>query len=232
MDTHASAAPWNVERALLLCGVLAPIVYVGTDLVACLLYPGFSSTDQAVSELFAIGAPTSGLVVPLFTLSSALLLPFAFAIWRTAGDIRWMRTVAVMVAANAVNGLVLWNFFPMHMRGVAPTFTDTMHLVFAANPFVLLGIVFAALALRGPFRAYSVATIAVVVLLAVFSFRNAPQVGTNGPTPWMGLTERLAQYVHQIWQAVLAVLLVEGAPGHVEMSHPALGLPGNSRRSR
>ena len=32
--------------------------------------------------------------------------------------------IAWMMLGNAVNSLVLWNFFPMHMRGTPPTFTD------------------------------------------------------------------------------------------------------------
>jgi hypothetical protein len=55
--------------------------------------------------------------------------------------------------ANALNTLVLWNVFPLHMRGVAPTFTDAMHLVLAVNPFVLLSLVFGAAAFKGWFRA-------------------------------------------------------------------------------
>jgi hypothetical protein len=62
----------TLNTVLLVCGVLAPFAYVGTDIVAGLLYPGYSFTAHAPSELFAIGAPTSRLVVPLFSLSSAL----------------------------------------------------------------------------------------------------------------------------------------------------------------
>jgi pimeloyl-ACP methyl ester carboxylesterase len=52
--------------------------YVATDIVAGVRYPGYSLTDQTVSELFVIGAPTSRVVVPLFALSSTLLGAFAF----------------------------------------------------------------------------------------------------------------------------------------------------------
>ena len=60
------------RKALLICGILSPLVYVGTDILAGTLYAGYSFTSQAISELFAIGAPTSSLMVPLFTLSSVL----------------------------------------------------------------------------------------------------------------------------------------------------------------
>jgi hypothetical protein len=69
---------------LLFCGIIAVPLYAATDIIAGTLYPGYSFTDQAVSELFAICASTSGLVVPLFTLYSLLVLAFAFGIWMTA----------------------------------------------------------------------------------------------------------------------------------------------------
>jgi hypothetical protein len=64
-------------------------------------YPGFSYSDKAVSELFAFGAPTSTLVVPLFSLSSALLLLFAIGIWFSANGRHVVRAITVMMALNA-----------------------------------------------------------------------------------------------------------------------------------
>lgn len=62
-----------LRKALLACGILASLTYVATDITASLRYRGYDFIDQTVSELFAIGAPTSGIVVPLFTVSSTLL---------------------------------------------------------------------------------------------------------------------------------------------------------------
>ena len=109
-----------------------------------------------MSELFAIGAPTSTLVVTLFTISSGLLLLFAIGIWLSADHRRLMKPITAMMALNAIDALLLWNFFPMHMRGVEPTFTDTMHGLLAVDPFLLATIVLAALAFRGPFRVYTI----------------------------------------------------------------------------
>ena len=190
------------------CGILTSVVYVGTDILAANLYRGYSFSGQAVSELFAIGAPTSDIVVPLFTLSSILLAAFGFGVLLSSDGGRALRWLAMMTLANAVNSLLLWNVFPMHMRGVATTFTDTMHLVLAANPFVLASIVCGAAAFTRRFRLYSIATIVFMLAMAMSAFRYAPQVAANEPTAWLGLTERIAQYAFQIWQAALAVLLL------------------------
>jgi hypothetical protein len=198
-----------MHKTLLSCGILASLLYVATDILAGTLYSGYSFTGQAVSELFAIGAPTSHLVVPLFTLSSGLLALFALGVWSSSDHHRALRVMAVMIVGNAVNSLVLWNVFPMHMRGVEPTFTDTMHLVLAINPFIPLSIGLGVAAFKDWFRFYSVGTIVILVAAAAFAFMYAPQVGANQPTPWLGLTERIAQYGHQLWQAVLAIVLIQ-----------------------
>lgn len=206
-DSAGHSGNVSLRQILLICGIPASMLYVGTDILASTLYAGYSFTSQAVSELFAIGAPTSHLVVPLFTISSALLLPFALGIRLKSGRNRALRTIALMVAGNAVNSLVLWNFFPMHMRGAEKTFTDTMHLILAINPFVLLALVFGVIAFRNWFRFYSIGTIVVLLVPAIFAFSYVSEVGVNDSTPWLGLTERIAQYSNQLWQSVLAIVL-------------------------
>ena len=83
------------QSPLLACGIAAPVVYIAADIVAARLYPGYSYRDQAVSELFAIGAPTSPLVVLFFSLSSLLYAAFAVSVWRL------QRAMACMILANA-----------------------------------------------------------------------------------------------------------------------------------
>jgi len=200
------------RKVLLTCGLVAPLLYVATDILAGNLYPGYSFTAQAVSELFAIGAPTSRFVVPLFTVHSLLLLAFALGIWMSASRNRALRVMAWMVVGNAVNSLVLWNFFPMHMRGIEKTLTDTMHIILAVNPFVLLTVIFGVAAFRNGFRLYSMATILIMLVPAVFSFSNVARLAANEPTPWLGLGERISQYGNLLWQLALAGLLLRSTP--------------------
>ncbi|MDI5892835.1 DUF998 domain-containing protein [Halomonas rhizosphaerae] len=192
---------------LLICGIIAALCFVATDIAGAILYPDYSFSDQAVSELFAIGAPTSRIVAPLFTLSSFLLMAFAIGVWLSSGHSRLLRLMAAMFAGSALIGVILWNFFPMHMRGAEPTFTDTMHLILATNPFVVLSIVFAVAVFRGWFRLYTVATFVMLLLPAVFAFQYAMEVQENLPTPGLGLGERVAQYAYALWQSTLAIVL-------------------------
>ena len=199
---------FSARRLLLTCGIVGAALYPLSDIFATTRYPGFSYRDQAVSELFAIGAPTSSIVVPLFTLSSGLLFLFAIGIWMSANGQRWVRLMAVMMALNTIDALILWNFFPMHMRGAQPTFTDTMHGLLAIDPFLLVAIVLGAIAFRGWFRVYTVTTIILTMALAVAGLSHIPAVFANQPTPWMGAAERAGQYTTNLWYAVLAVVLL------------------------
>lgn len=195
------------RRWLLACGIAGAALYPVSDIFASTRYPGFNYRDQAVSELFAIGAPTATLVVRLFSVSSALLLLFAVGIGLSANGRRSVQLMAIMMALNATDALVLWNVFPMHMRGSQPTFTDTMHGLLAVDPFLLAAIVLAAFAFHGWFRVYTIATIVFTSVLALMGFSYVSAVFTNHPTPWMGASERAAQYATNLWYAVLAVTL-------------------------
>lgn len=205
-STEGHAA--SVRQLLVTCGIAGAALYPLSDIFATTRYPGFSYRDQAVSELFAIDAPTSALVVPLFTLSSCLLFLFAIGIWMSADGRRWVRPMALMMALNMIDALILWNVFPMHMRGQQPTFTDTMHGLLAIDPFLLAAVILGAIAFRGWFRVYTVATIGFTTVLAIISLSFVSAIIANQPTPWMGATERAAQYATNLWYAVLAVVLL------------------------
>lgn len=198
----------RMRKVLLTCGVVAPIIYLATDIAAASLYPGYSYRDQAVSELFAIGAPTATMVVSLLTVSSLLFVLFSVGL-RSSSQGRPMQLMGLMIFLNAVDSLILWNFFPMHMRGAPLTFTDTMHAILAINPFVLATIALAIFAFKGWFRNYSIVIFVAVLIAATVSFVYVPAVAANQPSPGFGLAERIAQYAHQSWHAALAVLLLK-----------------------
>jgi hypothetical protein len=215
-DESTGKTAISVRQILVACGIVGAVLYPLADIFAATRYPGFSYRDQAVSELFAIGAGTSAIVVPLFTSSSTLLFFFAIGIWMSANGGRLMRAMAVLMALNTIDALVLWNFFPMHMRGVQPTFTDTMHGLLAIDPFLLAGMVLAAIAFRGRFRVYTVATIVFTTTLVIMSVPLITAFMANQPTPWMGAMERAGQYATNLWYAVLAAVLMGQAARDVD----------------
>jgi hypothetical protein len=204
------------HNILLICGVIAPLLYIVTDTVAGILYPDYNFIDQAISELLAINAPTSDFVFPLFTLYDILLIAFAFGVWLSAGKNRSLRVTALLMVGNAVTGLMLWNIFPMHMRGVEAAFTDTMHIILSGIGviFILLAVIFGSYALGKWFRLFSIVTILVFLASSILVFALSPSVAqflgkTVDMPPLTGISERISTYVYLLWQVVLAIALLK-----------------------
>ena len=164
-DTSTTPYSRTIGKLLLVCGILAPLLYVGSDILAAIRWEGYSYTAQSVSELRAIGAPTRPLLVPLLLIYGVLEIAFGFGVWGAAGLKRGVRITGGLLIALGVVDLVA-PFFPMHLRGTEATQTDTMHIVLTAVTvlLILLIIGFGASADGKWFRIYSYATILILVL--------------------------------------------------------------------
>lgn len=195
------------HRILLLSGFMSSLIYLLTDIISGNMYSGYSFNEQAVSELFAIGSPVAPLVVVLFSISSIFVILFAISVFMTCRNRKLFCLLTIMLLGNAIDSLILWNFFPMHMRNVPPTFTDTMHTILAINPFILISIIIGVFMYKGWFRYYSLLTILILFIPAFVSFSYIPLLLSHQPTPWMGFTERVSQYGHLTWLAVLSIVL-------------------------
>jgi len=126
--------------------------------------------------------------------------------------------MTLMMIGNAVNGLVLWNTFLMHMRGTEVTFTDTMHVTLAGVGviFVLLALGSGAVAFRKWFCFYTIGTLLALILTGVATFLYVPKVSANLSTQWLGLTERISTYIYLLWQAVLSIVLFRAEKSQLE----------------
>lgn len=198
-----------LQQALLICGVVSSLVYVAIDLVAASRYPAYSIVDQAISELSAIGAPTSRLWAMMSPVYGILILAFAIGVFRAARGNHPLRVTGALLLVFAGSG-VLWRFFPMHQRGTELMWQDTGHLVLSAVTVTLIlsYIGFGAFALGRRFRAYSFATVVTLLVAGVVGFSWAGRVAAGGPTPWLGAVERINIYGYLLWVAVLAVALI------------------------
>jgi hypothetical protein len=105
-----------VLKVLLALGIVGPLFYVATDILVATQWEGYSYTDQTVSELFAIGAPTRPLAVSLMLTYGALAIAFGVGVWMSAGEKRALRVVAVALIGKEVLGSVATLFAPIHLR--------------------------------------------------------------------------------------------------------------------
>ena len=203
-----------MTRLLLLCGLLASIVYVATDLAAAaLFYPGYDYTAQQVSELSAIGAPSRPFWMLLAYPYSLLTAAFGVGVWRAAGTRLLLRIAAALIVAFAANGFVWGLVAPMHMRGTTFTASDSLHIAFAVAAVLLMlaFMVSGAIVLGRGFRIYTALTIAAMLAAGGIVGTQISAIAENRPTPWMGLVERISVYGPMLWIAVFAVILAREA---------------------
>ena len=214
-------------KVLLICGILASLLYVATDILAGMLWEGYSFSSQAISELSAIGAPTRALVVTLGILYDVFLIAFGLCVWVIAyggGQRRHaLRLVGGVLVAIGAIGFVWAPLFPMHLRGAEMTFTDTMHWAIAGVVvlLILVMITLGAIAYRKWFRLYSIGTLVTLLVGGMWSiFVGGAQIAAEQPTPFFGLTERITVYGYLAWVAVLAIVLLHEERGTGSISPP------------
>jgi Protein of unknown function (DUF998) len=169
---------------------------------------------SAFSGLSAIGVPTRPLWVPLGIVYTLLVAAFGLGVWRSAGRNRPLQVVGALLVASGIIGL---GWPPMHQRAVlaagGATLTDTMHLVWPAMTVLLfmLEIGFGAAAFGRWFRLCSVVTIVILVVFGALVGLEAPSVGGNLPTPWIGVWERISIAGFLLWVVVLAFALLRAS---------------------
>jgi len=213
----------KLRKVLLICGILASLIYVATDILAGMLWEGYSFTSQAISELSAIGAPTRPLVVTLSIIYDVLLIAFGLCVWvLAAGKRRALRLIGGLLVGIGAIGFV-WTQFPMHLRGVEMTFTDTMHWTIAGVVvfLILLMITLGVIAYRKRFRLYSIGTLVTLLVVGMWSiFVGGAQIAAQQPMPFFGVMERITVYGYLAWVAVLAIILLCAERGLRSTSSP------------
>lgn len=196
------------NRVLLMAGIAAVVIYVVGDLLSALLYDGYSYLDQAISELSAFGSPVRPLMVTVILIHDVLVLAFGVGVLR-ASSRKSLSWVGGLLIAIGVTGLPTHTIWPMSSRGMAGGFNDTMHIVLSAvfSVLVVAAMMLSAVAYRGWFRLYAIATIVVVVGFGMASSFAMRGIARND-TPWVGGFERINAYAYFAWLIVLAVTVM------------------------
>lgn len=200
----------SLERLALVSGILSSLLYVAVDLLATSRWPEYRYAHQTVSELSALGAPTRQLWVAIMLPYNLLLVAFGLGVWSAARGRRPLQATGCLLVALAVTGSV-WLFCPMHLRGVTPTLTDTLHIALAVVTGLLAfpAMVLAGIALGRAFRLYSLTTIAVLLAAGAWAGEIAPGIPEGRPTPWIGIIERVNVYGYLLWVLMLGVVLLK-----------------------
>lgn len=205
---ETSAALSNLlQKILLSCGILAALLYLGTDLLAGKLLKGYSFSAQSIGDLGAAGSPMRSLFVVLTLVSSAFMIAFGVGVWQTVSPAILPRIVAGLILGNVVTGLAATLFFP-NPFGVRPDFgTPGVLLMFLSVLCFVLAMVIGAMAFHSWMRILSIAIPATYVLLAILRFATAAS-SFAGTTMLIGTQERTMSYSFLIWVTALAIYLL------------------------
>ena len=71
-----------VHKILLTCGILSSLLYVAATILAAMVWEGYDSIVQPVSELGAIDAPSQPVMLLLGTIYDLLVIAFGIGVWR------------------------------------------------------------------------------------------------------------------------------------------------------
>jgi hypothetical protein len=197
----------KIKSAMIFCGIAYPIIYILSDILASISWVGYSFISQSVSELRAINAPTRPFLVPVLFIATITLVLYAAGILSIGAKKKTITAIGIALLVLGLMDLFIAPFFPMNLRGTEFTFTDAMHIVLTVATVLSIFTVVTLECFTGPkwFRIYSLITLLMLVVFAVWSFMDAPKIAQNLPTPWVGLRERANIYGYMIWLAVATI---------------------------
>ncbi len=212
ISNRPAATAWFTS-VLLLCGVLSSLLYVAMAFLIALQYPGYNSATYTVSELSAIGAPTRLLWTSWAFVYTFLMIGFGWGVIKAADENRALRIAGKLLLIYGALGFA-WHFAPMHQREVlaagGSTLSDTMHLVIAFITVLLMAVAlgFGAAAFGRTFRLYSGISLMALLTFGILTSIEAPNIDSNGPTPMIGVWERINIGIFLLWVIALAFLLL------------------------
>lgn len=199
----------RVTSLLLASGWVSSLLYViAIDVIAARHHSDYHNyTSQMVSELIAVGAPTRKLLTWLFIPYNVIVFLFAAGVWRAAGTRRSARLLAVALAGYGISSTAGLLVAPMDLRGTPNSRRDPLHIVatIVMSLFIIAAMAFGAFVRGVKFRLYTFATIGAVVVFGVSAGLLARPM--PGPTPRLGIAERVNIYATMLWFAVLAIVL-------------------------
>ncbi len=148
-------------------------------------------------------------MVTVILVHNVLLLAFGVGILRVATrrSLGWIGILQVV--DFVVVGLTTHTVWAMSARDLETGFNDTMHIASSMvfSVIVVAMMVLSAVAYRGWFRVYALATAAVVMGFGMASAVAIQGIDEND-TPWAGAFERINAYAYFAWLAVLAVMVI------------------------
>jgi hypothetical protein len=201
-----------LQKVLLICGILAALLYIGTDILAGLLTRGYHFDSQSASRLSAVGAATRPVVLVLDITAGFLLIAFSVGVWFQA-DQNWiLRLMACLLVGNALFSMIAVVFFPLHPGEPVNSPANTLNtIIMAVSVFLLLfAIGFGAAGNHNWLRSFSIGLLVLFLLLTILGIVVFPRMAAGQPVSRVGTQERTMVYAEMLWLALQALVLLRG----------------------
>ncbi len=198
----------DLQRLGILCGILAPLLWLSLIGIAGAMRPGFSHVSQYISELGERGSRTEALMRYFaFEFTGLLYLCFASRLWVTFKKNGVAQLATCLIALDGI-GRMGAGIFPCDPGCAGFSLSQDLHRMFATVGFVSgsLAAIAWGITLRNRgwpqgFTWYSIGTgpLALIFLLLMSSDQN--------PLKTPGLFEHLATSILSLWLIVFAAQL-------------------------
>lgn len=196
-----------LQKVLLISGLLAPLLYFGTDRLVGHLITGYSFSAQSISDVSAIGSPQRSLAVLLTVAACVFTTAFGVGVWLISDQVLLLRVVGVLIIGNAILGLIATLFFPTQYE-VRPNFVSIGVLImFSSVLCSILAMVLGAVVIKGWFRIFSISIPTAFILFAILRFVTAKNSPTGEAVSLIGAQERTMSYSYSLWVFVLSIYL-------------------------
>jgi hypothetical membrane protein len=183
-------------RAAAVGGVVGPVAFITAWGIASTIQPGYSASDDAISELAAVGADTRAFMTGGFVVFALCVFPYAIALRQTVGGRAWIGAAGTGVATLVVAATPL---------GQSPA-TDHRHGIVAVIGYIALALT-PLLAVRPLLDRSRRRAAALSVVTATVS---ASALLLSDATPLTGLFQRIGLTAGQTWIACSAVAMLVG----------------------
>lgn len=204
-----------MKKLLMLCGISAAVVYVGTVILGGLLRPGYSHISEAISELVADGAPNRPLLSSLFLLYNVLASAFGIGLFLKAKS-QSRSQISGIIGSLALflvgpAGILMELAFPQDPGGTATTFAGTMHFVMAG--ITSFGTMVAILLLAfwfksfPPLKSYVIYSWISVMIIFISGSLTAAALASHHPL--FGLIERITILTFTLWLFVIGLKMYQ-----------------------
>jgi hypothetical membrane protein len=191
---------------IMVSAILAVVFYLLHDIIGAINYPGYKWTEQAVSDLTAVDAPSRGIANSLTKIHGIFCcLCYAFICVLAKSQRKAMKTGLYLLTAMHATSAIGYSLFPLTSSGYDGTVQSFIHVYVLTAVVVLLSISSMTLIAIGCFKdnrkALGITTIVALVLMA-----SGP-ICMVLPKEVFGIFERFSTYSAVVFSGILGVFL-------------------------